>query len=141
MLGPLCPLWPHPHPPHYQGDLLRSWRIHYIFCEMDVLLRLACSNIHITHTVLIVTGCVIFFTPLGFMTTSYVWIVRAILQIPSASGKQSFFHPCLPLGCGLPLLWDTWYGISAAPQNPLQEGLSSPTDVCCGDPHDEPFHL
>ena len=51
------------HPPHDQGDLLRSWRIRYIFCEMDVLLRLARSNIHITHTVLIVTGCFIFLTP------------------------------------------------------------------------------
>ena len=73
---------------------------------------------------------------------SYVWIVSTILQIPSAFGEaQSFLHPCLPLGCGLPLLWDTWYGISAAPQNPLHEGFSSPSDVCCGDPHDESFHL
>ncbi|XP_007522945.1 olfactory receptor 1D2-like [Erinaceus europaeus] len=69
-------------------------KIHYIFCEMYVLLRLACSNTQLNHRVLIATGCFIFFTPLGFMTTSYVQIVRAILQIPSATGKYKAFSTC-----------------------------------------------
>ena len=42
-----------------------SWKIHYVIWEMYILLRLTCSDIHISHTVLIVTGCFIFFTPLG----------------------------------------------------------------------------
>ena len=71
-----------------------SRRIHYIFCEMYVLLRLACSNTQINHTVLIITGCFIFFTPLGIMVMSYVRIVRAILQIPSASSKYKAFSTC-----------------------------------------------
>uniref|UniRef100_A0A8C8Z1D3 Olfactory receptor n=1 Tax=Prolemur simus TaxID=1328070 RepID=A0A8C8Z1D3_PROSS len=69
-------------------------KIHYIFCEMYVLLRLACSNTHIVHTVLVATGCFIFFTPLGFMIMSYVCIVRAILRIPSASKKYKAFSTC-----------------------------------------------
>nr|XP_030859351.2 olfactory receptor 1D5-like [Gorilla gorilla gorilla] len=68
--------------------------IHYLFCEMYVLLRLACSNTHIIHTVLVATGCFIFLTPLGFMTTSYVRIVRTILQMPSASKKYKTFSTC-----------------------------------------------
>ncbi|XP_031995015.1 olfactory receptor 1D5-like [Hylobates moloch] len=69
--------------------------IHYLFCEMYILLRLACSNTHITHTVLIATGCFIFIIPpLGFTTTSYVRIVRTILQIPSASKKYKAFSTC-----------------------------------------------
>nr|XP_002826880.2 olfactory receptor 1D5 [Pongo abelii] len=71
-----------------------SRKIHYLFCEMYVLLRLACSNIHIIHTVLVATGCFIFLTPLGFTTTSYVCIVRTILQIPSASKKYKAFSTC-----------------------------------------------
>lgn len=71
-----------------------SRKIHYIFCEMYVLLRLACSNIQVNHTVLVVTGCFIFLTPLGFMITSYVRIIRAILQIPSATGKYKAFSTC-----------------------------------------------
>ena len=71
-----------------------SRRIHYIFCEMYVLLRLACSNTQMIHTVLITTGCFIFFTPLGVMVMSYVWIVRAILRIPSASSKYKAFSTC-----------------------------------------------
>ncbi|XP_003277875.3 olfactory receptor 1D5 [Nomascus leucogenys] len=68
--------------------------IHYLFCEMYILLRLACSNTHIIHTVLTATGCFIFITPLGFTTTSYVRIVRTILQIPSASKKYKAFSTC-----------------------------------------------
>ncbi|XP_049492757.1 olfactory receptor 1D2-like [Panthera uncia] len=71
-----------------------SRKIHYIFCEMYVLLRLACSNTQIIHTVQITTGCFIFFTPLGIMIMSYVWIVRAILRIPSASSKYKAFSTC-----------------------------------------------
>nr|CAI9701314.1 unnamed protein product [Rangifer tarandus platyrhynchus] len=40
-----------------------SRRSHYIFCEMYVLLRLACSNTQVIHTVQITTGCFIFLTP------------------------------------------------------------------------------
>uniref|UniRef100_A0A2K6CYP3 Olfactory receptor family 1 subfamily D member 5 n=1 Tax=Macaca nemestrina TaxID=9545 RepID=A0A2K6CYP3_MACNE len=62
-----------------------SRKIHYLFCEMYVLLRLACSNTHIIHTVLVATG---------FTTTSYIRIVRTILQIPSVSKKYKTFSTC-----------------------------------------------
>ncbi|XP_054431639.1 olfactory receptor 1D2-like [Pteronotus mesoamericanus] len=71
-----------------------SRKIHYIFCEMYVLLRLVCSNTEFIHTVQIATGCFIFFTPLGIMIMSYVWIVRTILRIPSASSKYKAFSTC-----------------------------------------------
>ncbi|MBZ3889631.1 Olfactory receptor 1D2 [Sciurus carolinensis] len=62
-----------------------SRKIHYIFCEVYVLLRLACSNTQINHTMLITL------TPLGFMIMSNVRIVRAILRIPSVTGKYKAF--------------------------------------------------
>ncbi|XP_019285058.2 olfactory receptor 1D2-like [Panthera pardus] len=71
-----------------------SQKIHYIFCEMYVLLRLACSNTQIIHIVLITTGIFIFLTPFGFMMISYIRIVRTILQIPSASSKYKAFSTC-----------------------------------------------
>ncbi|XP_036054123.1 olfactory receptor 1D2 [Onychomys torridus] len=71
-----------------------SRKIHYIFCEMYVLLRLACSDTHINHMVLIATGCFIFLAPFGFMIISYIWIARAIIRIPSASSKYKAFSTC-----------------------------------------------
>ncbi|XP_070250352.1 olfactory receptor 1D2-like [Myotis yumanensis] len=71
-----------------------SRKIHYIFCEMYVLLRLACSNTQIIHTGQMVLGCFFFFTSLGIIIMSYVWIVRAILRIPSASSKYKAFSTC-----------------------------------------------
>ncbi|XP_054431633.1 olfactory receptor 1D2-like [Pteronotus mesoamericanus] len=71
-----------------------SRKIHYIFCELYVLLRLACSDTQVNHTELMATSCFVFFTPLGIMIMSYVWIVRAILRIPSATGKYKAFSTC-----------------------------------------------
>ncbi|VCW93134.1 unnamed protein product, partial [Gulo gulo] len=94
VLGTFCFLWPHHTLLMTRVTFCSSWRIHYIFCEMYVLLRLACSNIEVNHIVLIATGCFIFLTPLGFMIMSCVRIVRAILQIPSATGKYKAFSTC-----------------------------------------------
>ena len=71
-----------------------SRKIHYIFCEMYVLLRIACSNTQVNHIVLIATGSLIFLAPFGFMIMSYVRIVSAIFQIPSASSKYKAFSTC-----------------------------------------------
>ena len=71
-----------------------SRKIHYIFCEMYVLLRIACSNTQVNHMVLIATGSLIFLTPLGVMIMSYVQIVSTILQIPGANGKYKAFSTC-----------------------------------------------
>ncbi|XP_028377194.1 olfactory receptor 1D2-like [Phyllostomus discolor] len=71
-----------------------SRKIHYIFCEMYVLLRIACSNTKVNHMVLIATGSLIFLIPFGFMIMSYVRIVSAILRIPSASSKYKAFSTC-----------------------------------------------
>ncbi|XP_014941102.2 olfactory receptor 1D2-like [Acinonyx jubatus] len=71
-----------------------SRKIHYIFCEMNVLLRLACSNTQIIHILQITTGIFIFLTPFGFMMISYIRIIRTILQIPSASSKYKAFSTC-----------------------------------------------
>ncbi|XP_075415348.1 olfactory receptor 1D2 [Tenrec ecaudatus] len=71
-----------------------SQKIHYIFCEMYVLLRLACSNTQVNHIMLIATGCFVFLTPFGFMVVSYIWIVRAIFRIPSTSRKYKAFSTC-----------------------------------------------
>ncbi|KAB1265125.1 Olfactory receptor 1D2 [Camelus dromedarius] len=71
-----------------------SRKIHYVFCEMYVLLRLTCSNTQIIHTVLITKGIFIFLTLFGFMLMSYVQIVKAILRIPTATSKYKAFSIC-----------------------------------------------
>ncbi|XP_036604572.1 olfactory receptor 1D2-like [Trichosurus vulpecula] len=68
--------------------------ISHIFCEMYVLLQLACSDTRVNQAVLIVTGCLLFIIPLSLMIYSYVRIVKAILKIPSAAGKYKAFSTC-----------------------------------------------
>ncbi|XP_066111452.1 olfactory receptor 1D2-like [Saccopteryx bilineata] len=70
------------------------WKSHYIFCEMYVLLSLACSNTQLIYIVLIITGCFFFFIPSGFMIMSYIWIIKTILGLPSASSKYKDFSTC-----------------------------------------------
>ncbi|XP_043837086.1 olfactory receptor 1D2-like [Dromiciops gliroides] len=68
--------------------------ITHIFCEMYVLLQLACSDTRVNQAVLIVTGCLLFIIPLSLMIYSYVRIVKAIVKIPSAAGKYKAFSTC-----------------------------------------------
>ncbi|XP_037666380.1 LOW QUALITY PROTEIN: olfactory receptor 1D2-like [Choloepus didactylus] len=72
-----------------------SSKIHSIFWEMYILMRLTCSNTQTNHLVLTPMGCFIFLTPIGFMVISYVLIVRASPYIHSATGKYKAFSTCV----------------------------------------------
>ena len=71
-----------------------SWKIYYIFYEINVLLSLLCSNTQVINRVQIIPGCLFFFIPFGIIIKSYVWIVKAILRIQSASSKYKAFSTC-----------------------------------------------
>ena len=142
MLGTCCLLWPHAHPPHDQGDFL--WvpedTLHLLWDVCPTEARMFQHSDH-SHSA-------------DYHRHLYLphslWVHDGVLcpdcqshppNILSFQQIQSFLHLRFPLGCGLPLLWDPLYGVSAAHPNLLHEGLSSHSDVCGGDPHDEPFHL
>ncbi|XP_044840951.1 olfactory receptor 1030-like [Mauremys mutica] len=68
--------------------------IDHFFCDLTPMIKLSCSD---THNMEFVTfwGSVLFTLPPFLLTmTSYVYIIIAILRIPSTTGRQKAFSIC-----------------------------------------------
>ncbi|XP_039353520.1 olfactory receptor 10A7-like [Mauremys reevesii] len=68
--------------------------IDHFFCDLTPMIKLSCSD---THKMEFVTfwGSVLFTLPPFLLTmTSYVYIIIAILRIPSTTGRQKAFSIC-----------------------------------------------
>ncbi|XP_003479577.1 olfactory receptor 2W3-like [Cavia porcellus] len=66
---------------------------HYL-CEMPALIRMACINTVPIEGAVFVLAVGIVLSPLLFILVSYGCIVRAVMQMRSASGKQKAFNTC-----------------------------------------------
>ncbi|KAK7803256.1 hypothetical protein U0070_021830 [Myodes glareolus] len=68
--------------------------IPHFFCDLSVLLKLACSDIHINELVVLIIGGLGVVLPFLFIITSYARIVSSILKIPSTRGIHKVFSTC-----------------------------------------------
>ncbi|XP_012395732.1 olfactory receptor 1D2-like [Sarcophilus harrisii] len=89
--------------------------VSHIFCEMYALLQLACSDTRVNQAVLLITGSLLFIVPFLFMLISYVQIVKAILRIPSATGKYKAFSTCASHLAVVSLFYGTLFGVYLQP--------------------------
>ena len=68
--------------------------VDHFLCEMPALIRMACVNTAAIEGTVFVLAVGIVLSPLVFILVSYGYIVRAVLQIQSASGRQRAFNTC-----------------------------------------------
>ncbi|XP_078011658.1 olfactory receptor 2Y1B-like [Phascolarctos cinereus] len=71
--------------------------LHYLnhfFCEMPVLLKLACKDTEQTEAKMFVARAIILVLPASLILGSYVYIVQAVLNIKSAAGQRKAFETC-----------------------------------------------
>ncbi|XP_075128433.1 olfactory receptor 11H6-like [Leptodactylus fuscus] len=68
--------------------------IDHLFCDLVPLLELACSDTFIIHVEIYLIGFVAVFIPALIIILSYTSIVRAVLRIPSSTGRQKAFSTC-----------------------------------------------
>ncbi|XP_065447061.1 olfactory receptor 5AR1-like [Chrysemys picta bellii] len=68
--------------------------INHFFCDVPPILKLACSDTHITDTVHFTFSIVIITSALLTIVISYVHIVVAILRINSTEGRRKAFSTC-----------------------------------------------
>ncbi|XP_037655091.1 olfactory receptor 2G2-like [Choloepus didactylus] len=71
---------------HYQVD--------HFFCEVPVLIRLACVDTTFNQAELFVASVLFLVVPLSLILTSYGYIAQAILKIESVIGRQKAFGTC-----------------------------------------------
>ncbi|XP_034278854.1 olfactory receptor 5B21-like [Pantherophis guttatus] len=68
--------------------------IDHFFCEALPLLKLSCSDTFLVKLVTFIVVLIITFPPFVSTLISYIYIIVAILKIPSTTGRQKAFSTC-----------------------------------------------
>jgi olfactory receptor len=68
--------------------------LNHFFCEMLVLLKLACEDTGGTEANLFVAGAVILVCPVALILGTYAHIAHAVLKIKSRSGRRKALGTC-----------------------------------------------
>ncbi|XP_022372753.1 olfactory receptor 1F1-like [Enhydra lutris kenyoni] len=66
---------------------------HY-FCDVTPLLKLSCSDTHLSEMMILTEGSLIMITPFVCILASYVHITCAVLRVPSTKGRWKAFSTC-----------------------------------------------
>ncbi|KFO37267.1 olfactory receptor 2G6 [Fukomys damarensis] len=69
-------------------------RLDHIFCEVPVLIKLACVDTTFNEAELFVASVVFLIIPVSLILVSYGFITRAVLRISSAAGRRKAFRTC-----------------------------------------------
>ncbi|XP_053566990.1 olfactory receptor 13F1-like [Bombina bombina] len=68
--------------------------INHVTCEYLALLDLACVDTTFTQLMLFPITLVVLLLPFSFIITSYIFIIRSVLNINSAEGRRKAFSTC-----------------------------------------------
>ncbi|KAG8596396.1 hypothetical protein GDO81_001889 [Engystomops pustulosus] len=71
-----------------------SNRINHFFCDVDELVKLACTDTQYLNLLTFILSALIVFGSLILIIISYINIIIAILKIPSSSGRYKSFTTC-----------------------------------------------
>ncbi|KAM6164259.1 olfactory receptor 1E2-like [Rhynchocyon petersi] len=66
----------------------------HFFCDMSVLLKLACSDARVNELVIFIMGGLVLVIPFLLIITSYIRIISSILKVPSSRGIRKAFSTC-----------------------------------------------
>ncbi|XP_012502233.1 PREDICTED: olfactory receptor 1D2-like [Propithecus coquereli] len=94
-----------------------SMRIHHIFCELYALLKLSCSDTHISELVVYTLESILFVTPFLLISLSYTYIFSAILRLRSPQSKCKAFSTCSSHLAVVSLLYGTLLGVYLRPSS------------------------
>ena len=68
--------------------------LNHFFCEMTVLLKLACEDTEGTETKMFVARAIILVVPAVLILGSYAYIVQTALKVRSVAGRRKAFGTC-----------------------------------------------
>ncbi|KAF7482089.1 putative gustatory receptor [Marmota monax] len=85
--------------------------IPHFFCELDQVIKLACSDTLINNILVYVVTSVLGGVPLFGIIYSYIKIVSSILRMPSSGGKHKAFSTCGSHLSVVSLFYGTAFGV------------------------------
>ncbi|XP_073457003.1 olfactory receptor 6C3-like [Aquarana catesbeiana] len=69
--------------------------INHFCCDLTPVIEIACSDVSLLNTLTFIQGIILFIiTPFCLTFISYLFIIIAILKIPSNSGRRKAFYTC-----------------------------------------------
>ncbi|XP_003464263.2 olfactory receptor 9I1-like [Cavia porcellus] len=78
----------------FSFSFCKSNHIDFFFCDLPSLLKLACSETSLREQVIFLLAFLVITTSTSVILVSYLFIIRAILKIRTASGKAKTFSTC-----------------------------------------------
>ncbi|XP_012584426.1 PREDICTED: olfactory receptor 7A10-like [Condylura cristata] len=103
-------------------------KIPHFFCELNQVIRLACSDTFLNDIVMYFSTGIIGAIPITGIFFSYYKIITSILRISSVSGKYKAFSTCGSHLSVVSLFYGTAFGVylsSAATENPRNGAIAS----------------
>ncbi|KAM8801399.1 olfactory receptor 1L3-like [Rhynchonycteris naso] len=89
----------------HQLTFCESNVIHHFFCDINPVLKLACSSTSVGELGLMTEGLASVVTPLACIVISYLRILITVLRIPSAAGKRKALSTCISHLTVVPLFY------------------------------------
>ncbi|KAM6448867.1 olfactory receptor 2AP1-like [Liasis olivaceus] len=77
-----------------QLNFCSSNEIDHYFCEYFPILKLSCSDTSMVQMLSFIVAAIFTFPPFLLTLASYIYIIVAILKIPSITGRQKAFSTC-----------------------------------------------
>lgn len=69
-------------------------RVNHFFCDSAPLLKLVCADTSLAEQVDFGTSCILLLGSLLITVVSYIYIIIAVLKMPTAQGRQKAFSTC-----------------------------------------------
>ncbi|XP_058038656.1 olfactory receptor 14A16-like [Ahaetulla prasina] len=70
--------------------------INQFFCDIPQLLKLACSDLYLIETGVVIFNFILTIGCFAFLIISYIQIFIAVSKIPSVQGRKKVFSTCFP---------------------------------------------
>lgn len=71
-----------------------SRKLNHFFCDISPVLQVAFTHTNLSEAIIFTLGISVLTIPLMLILISYLFVVLAILQIPSAAGRHKAFSTC-----------------------------------------------
>ncbi|XP_066486792.1 olfactory receptor 2D3-like [Tiliqua scincoides] len=68
--------------------------INHFICSLQMVLRLACGNIHHIEVIILAIAAFVLLVPLSVILTSYGLIIASVVRMRSAEGRSKAFSTC-----------------------------------------------
>ncbi|KAM4707059.1 olfactory receptor 5I1-like [Discoglossus pictus] len=79
----------------FKLNFCKSNFINHFFCDIPPLLKIACSNTKLNEILIFGVGAVLILPCFPLIIISYVYIIKAICKIPTATGRKKAFSTCI----------------------------------------------